>query len=85
MMIRKTLIAATAAATMALGLGLATAPAQAVGNFNLGATVLPEAEGSLLQEARHYVTKCRWKRVYRYGYWQRIKVCRKVYPPHYGY
>jgi hypothetical protein len=82
-MIRKTLIAAAAAATMALG--LATAPAQAVGNFNLGATVLPEAGGSLLQEARHYVVRCRTVRVYVDGYWTKRRKCRRVYPPHYGY
>jgi hypothetical protein len=82
-MVRKTFIAMTAAATLALSLGTAPAFAGAGTGFGLGNPQIA-VEDSNIQNVSHWVTKCRWKRVWKNGYWQRVKVCKKVWPKHYS-
>jgi hypothetical protein len=76
-MLRKTLMAVAAAASMALALGTATVPAQAgvPSYINPGLTTGYDKGYDV---ASHKVV-CRWKKVWRYGYWQRVKVCKRVY------
>jgi hypothetical protein len=76
-MIRKTLIAAAAAATLALGFGAATAPAQA--GVHLYINGGHHGYSNPGYETVGYRVVCRWKKVYQYGYWKRVKVCKRVY------
>lgn len=68
-MIRKTLIAAAAAATLALGLGGATAPAQAA-KFGIYVEV-PGFHG--YRGHRHW--HCHVRKVWRHGHWRWVKRC----------
>jgi hypothetical protein len=79
-MIRKSLIACAAAATL---LGFGTIGTQAAAPIYPG---LPVVGGmDYKQEARHYTIKCKIVRVKAYYGWKKVKKCRKVYPEHYDY
>ncbi len=70
-MIRKTLIAAAAAATLALGMGAAVSTAEA------GYYGKPAYNGNYEPVGYYFHKHCKWKKVYQYGYWKKVKVCWK--------
>jgi hypothetical protein len=88
-MIRKTLIAVAAAATIALGFGAATTPAEARVHIYFGTPYVGFYQPHYYQPYYHshyryrhharYHTVCRYKRVYRYGYYTKVKKCHREY------
>jgi hypothetical protein len=74
-MIRNTIIAA------AVIMMFAVAPAQA--GVVYGSAPIIEENG-YVQNASHYVVKCKIVRVKSYYGWKNVKKCRKVYPKHYN-
>jgi hypothetical protein len=75
-MIRNTVFAAAAAATM-----FAVVPAQAGAVYG-NAPIIEDA--GYVQNVSHYVLKCKIVRVKSYYGWKNVKKCRKVYPKHYS-
>jgi hypothetical protein len=76
-MIRKTLIAAAAAVTLALGVGGATAPAEAGVKVYIG---LPYVYHT--SHRRHHARApyhCHVRKVWRYGHWVRVKTCHRAW------
>jgi hypothetical protein len=89
-MFRKTLLAVAAAATLALGVGGATAPAEAKVHIYLGAPFVgfysphyhqpyydPYYEPYYPVYHRRAPYHCHWRRVYRHGYVVRVKRCHR--------
>jgi hypothetical protein len=76
-MIRNCILAAAAAASLMF----AVAPAQAGATYG-SAPILQD--GGYVQNASHYVLKCRIVRVRGYYGWKNVKKCSKVYPKHYS-
>jgi hypothetical protein len=80
-MMRKSLIAATAAASLALG--AIAAPAMAIVP---SLQPVPAVEGNeLKQDVSHWVRKCRFVRIKTYYGWKKVKRCKRVYLEHNSY
>jgi hypothetical protein len=74
-MIRNTLFAAAAVMLFAV------APAQAGASYGQAPVV---EDNSYVQQASHWVTKCKIVRVKTYYGWKNVKKCRKIFPKHYS-
>jgi hypothetical protein len=68
-MIRKTLIAAAAVATLALGMGAAVSTAEA------GYYAKPAYTDSYEPVGYYYHKHCKWVKVWYHGYWKNVKKC----------
>ncbi len=79
-MIRKNLIAMTAAATVLLG--FAAIPANAAVQLYAGAPII--SDGDYKQDVSHWVQKCRFVKIKTYYGWKTVKRCKKVFPKHYN-
>ncbi len=77
-MIRNSVLAAATAASLLF----AIVPAQAGASVYGGAPIVNE--GGYVQNASHWVQKCKIVRVKTYYGWKNVKKCHKVFPKHYN-
>jgi hypothetical protein len=78
-MIRKTLIAVAAAATLALSMGAATAPAQAGVKIYFGAPFGGYYNAGYYNGGHRAPYHCHWKKVWRYDHWVSVKRCHRAW------
>lgn len=81
-MIRKNLIAMTAAVAAVVSMSASTVPAVAGASLYQASPAV--AEATYKQDASHWVTKCKRVRVDTGYGWKWKKVCKKVWPKHYN-
>jgi hypothetical protein len=76
-MIRKTLIAVAAAATMALGMGAATAPAEAGVKVYIGTPYIGYHNYKYKKRYHRAPYHCHKRVVWKYGYKKVVKTCHR--------
>lgn len=79
---RKLIIAAATTAALALGMGAATAPANAQVFFGFGVHSSPYWGPGYYHPGWHHRgwrNECGWVRVWRHHHWVNVRRCRPVY------
>jgi hypothetical protein len=74
-MIRKTLIAIAAVATMAIGLGAATAPAEAGHRRSHIGIYIGAPYVGFYHNRGHRHGHCHIRKIKRHGHWNRVRTC----------